>query len=298
MGWITLSFLTAFFRSLADVFSKRGLQRADLYVVSWSIRAFSLPVLLPVLFFIDIPSLDGTFWIALIAGSSLNVLTTILYMKALQDSYLSVTVPMVSFTPVFLLGTSPLMIGEFPDLLGILGVLLVVIGSYTLQVQKARLDPLGPFKALLRDKGPRLMLLNAGIWSITANIDKVGIQHSSPFFWVVLTHTAITIGLLPFLFYHSSQKVGELRTKFGVLFPIGLVTSLALICQMAALTMTLVVNVIAIKRVSTVLSVIWGATLFKEKGFIPRLAGVLIMLLGVLLLTLGESFLKELHLLS
>lgn len=298
MSWITLSFLTAFFRSLADVFSKRGLQRADLYVVSWSIRAFSLPVLLPVLFFIDIPSLDGTFWIALIAGSSLNVLTTILYMKALQNSDLSVTVPMVSFTPVFLLGTSPLMIGEFPDLLGILGVLFVVIGSYTLQVQKARLDPLGPFKALLRDKGPRLMLLNAGIWSITANIDKVGIQHSSPFFWVVLTHSAITIGLLPFLFHHSSHRVGELRTKFGVLFPIGLVTSLALICQMAALTMTLVVNVIAIKRVSTVLSVIWGATLFKEKGFMARFAGVLIMLLGVLLLTLGESFLKELHLLS
>ncbi len=291
MGWALLSFLTAIFRSLADVFSKLGLQRADLYVVSWSIRAFSLPVLLPVLLFIDIPTVDPTFWLALLVGSGLNVLTTILYMRALQDSDLSVTVPMVSFTPVFLLITSPIMIGEFPDIYGILGVLFVVGGSYMLQVQKARLDPLGPFKALFRDKGPRLMLLNAAIWSITANVDKVGIAHSSPFFWVVLTHTAITIGLLPFMLHYSPHRTHDLKSKFGVLFPLGLVTSLALICQMAALTMTLVVHVIAIKRVSTVLSVIWGAAFFKEEGFANRLGGVMIMLLGVLLITLGENWL-------
>ena len=292
MGWAVLSFLTAIFRSLADVFSKLGLQRADLYVVSWSIRAFSLPVLLPVLFFIDIPSVDLEFWIALLVGGGLNVLTTILYMRALQDSDLSVTVPMVSFTPVFLLITSPIMIGEFPDIYSILGVFFVVGGSYMLQIQKAQLDALGPFKALFRDKGPRLMLLNAAIWSITANVDKVGIQHSSPFFWVVVTHTAITIGLLPFMLHYSPHRTYELKSKFGVLFPLGLVTSLALICQMAALTMTLVVHVIAIKRVSTVLSVIWGAALFKEEGFANRLGGVMIMLLGVLLITLGADWLS------
>lgn len=293
MGWVSLAFLTAIFRSLADVFSKIGLQRADLYVVSWSIRAFSLPVLLPVLFFIEIPSVDLDFWMALIVGSGLNVLTTILYMQAIKDSDLSLTVPMVSFTPVFLLITSPLMLGEFPNLLGLLGVLFVVGGSYLLQIQKARIDPLGPFKALFREKGPRLMLLNAAIWSITANVDKHGIQHSSPFFWVVVTHTAITIGLLPIMLIRSSHRVHELRTQFGALFPIGLVTSIALICQMAALTMTLVVHVIAIKRISTVLSVIWGAALFKEEGFGHRIGGVLIMLLGVFLITLSEQWLEQ-----
>ncbi len=290
MGWALLSFLTAIFRSLADVFSKIGLQRADLYVVSWSIRAFSLPVLLPVLFFIEIPSVDPLFWVALIVGSGLNVITTILYMRAIQDSDLSVTVPMVSFTPVFLLLTSPIMVGEFPDLIGLLGVLFVVGGSYMLQIQKADLDALGPFKAIWRDKGPRLMLLNAAIWSVTANVDKIGIEYSSPFLWVVLTHTAITIGLLPIMLRRSPHRVHELHSRFWALFPIGLVTSIALICQMAAIKMTLVVHVIAIKRVSTVLSVVWGAMIFKEPGFGNRLGGVLIMLLGVLLITLGPKW--------
>ncbi|MFB6257825.1 MAG: EamA family transporter [Flavobacteriales bacterium] len=294
MNWVVLAFLTAIFRSLADVFSKIGLQRADLFVVSWSIRAFSLPVLLPVLFFIEIPSLDLQFWFALLVGAGLNVLTTILYMRALQDSDLSVTVPMISFTPVFLLVTSPLMIGEFPELFSLLGVLFVVGGSYFLQIQKAQLDLLGPFKALFREKGPRLMLLNAIIWSVTANVDKIGIEHSSPFFWVVVTHTGISIGLLPIMLQRSFHHTPELKHKFGILFPIGLVTSLALICQMAALTMTLVVHVIAIKRVSTVLSVIWGASIFREKGFGSRMSGVLIMLLGVLMITLGSDLLKAL----
>lgn len=294
MGWAILSFLTAFFRSLADVFSKIGLQRADLYVVSWSIRAFSLPVLLPILFFIEIPSVDLPFFGALIVGSGLNVLTTILYMRAIKDADLSLTVPMVSFTPVFLLITSPLMLGEFPDLFGLIGVLFVVGGSYFLQIQKAHTDPLGPFKALWNEKGPRLMLMNAAIWSVTANVDKIGIEHSSPFFWVVVTHTGITIGLLPIMLKRSPHRVHELKGKFGSLFPIGLVTSIALICQMAALTMTLVVHVITIKRISTVLSVIWGGALFKEKGFGQRIGGVSIMLLGVFLITLGEDWLTEL----
>ena len=42
---------------------------------------------------------------------------------------------------------------------------------------------LGPFKALLRKKGPKLMLFVAFLFSITSNIDKIGAQNSSPIFW-------------------------------------------------------------------------------------------------------------------
>jgi len=50
--------------------------------------------------------------------------------------------------------------------------------------------------------------------------------------------------------------------------------------------MTLVAYVISIKRVSILLSVLWGALLFGETGLRERLVGTLLMLLGVVAVTL------------
>lgn len=173
MLWFIFSFFTAFFESLKDVFSKKSLKNVDEYVVSWALRFFALPFLIPLLFFVDIPSLDNQFWTALLVSGSLNVIATILYMKAIKHSDLSITVPMVTFTPLFLLFTSPLIVGEFPSFFGLIGVLLIVLGSYTLNIKQRHEGYLVPFKALLKETGPKLMLLVAFIWSITSNFDKV-----------------------------------------------------------------------------------------------------------------------------
>jgi len=134
MLWFIFSILTAFFESLKDVFSKLSLKHVDVYMVSWSYRFFSLPFLLPLLLFIPIPALGGLFWPALIAATCTVTITTILYMKAIQHSDISITVPIVSFTPLFLLITSPLIVGEFPNIFGLIGVLFIVIGSFTLNI--------------------------------------------------------------------------------------------------------------------------------------------------------------------
>src|ERR1700756_1981288 len=113
MVWFILSVLTAFFESMKDISSKRSLRNIDEYIVSLSLTLFALPFLIPFLFFIKIPHIGNQFWTALFLGGGLNVIATILYMKAIKYSDLSITVPMVAFTPLFLLVTSPLMLNEF-----------------------------------------------------------------------------------------------------------------------------------------------------------------------------------------
>ena len=100
MYWILFSFITAISESLKDVFSKKSLRKIDEYIVAWSLRFFSLPFLLPLLFFIDVPSLNQSFYLMLLLSGSLNILATILYMKAIKESDLSSTVPFVAFTPL------------------------------------------------------------------------------------------------------------------------------------------------------------------------------------------------------
>ncbi|MCK5347207.1 MAG: EamA family transporter, partial [Candidatus Heimdallarchaeota archaeon] len=97
MVWFIFAFSAAFFKSLKDVFSKKSLKDIDEYIASWSLRFFTLPFLVPLLFFIEIPSLGDQFWTALFVSGSLNIVTTIFYMKAIKYSDLSLTVPIVAF---------------------------------------------------------------------------------------------------------------------------------------------------------------------------------------------------------
>lgn len=254
-------------------------------MVAFAMRMFALPFLIPLLWFIEIPETGDYFWIALFTGGLLNILITILYLNAIQHSDLSLTVPMVTFTPLFLLITSPLILGEIPDAKGIAGVLCIVAGSYFLQFSSRKKGFLAPFATLFSEKGPRLMLLVAFLWSITANIDKVGVQNSSPFFWVISVSVFLFIGMIPLVFWKARGQVPHLKNNFAVIFPVGLFTALTLIFQMHAIELTHVAYVIAVKRTSALFVVFFGVIFFKEKGFGNRVFAVLIMLLGVALIS-------------
>ncbi len=287
MLWLLFALLTAFFESLKDVFSKKGVVHVDEYLVAWSWRVFALPFLLPVLFFVSVPAVGSEFWKALIISGGINMLATILYVKALKHSDISNTVPLLTFTPAFVLLTGPLVVGEFPSTVGIAGIMLIIIGSYILKLKERHKGHLGPFKALLKEKGSRYMLAVAFIWSISSVYDKVGVQNSSPFFWALSLNVFITAAMLPILLITSRKHMLHLPAHSKQLLPIGLCSALMLFTQMTAISMALVAYVISVKRTSTVMSVLWGYALFKEQGLKERLLGTMLMVLGVVVIAAG-----------
>ncbi len=286
MLWLLFSGLTALFESLKEVTSKHNLKKIDEYVVSWALRFFALPFLLPLLFFIEIPVINNNFWIALIIGCGLNLIATIIYMKAIKSSDLSITTPMVTFTPLFLLITSPLILGEFTNIYGVLGIILIVLGSYTLNLKQRKNGYLAPFKALLKEPGPKLMLIVALIWSITSNIDKIGVGNSSPIFWVITVNVMLAILMFPIMIIKSKNYKKILKRDSKILLPIGLFSALSLIFHMTAISITIVAYVISIKRLNVIFSIIFSHFIFKEKNIKERLVGGLIMVVGVVVIAL------------
>jgi len=294
MLWFIFAFLTALFEATKDVLSKKSLKDIDEYVVAWSLPCFALPFLLPILLFTAIPPLGERFWLALVTGGTLYAFTLVLYMKALKSSDLSITVPMLTFTPLFLLITSPVMVGEFPGIFGLIGIFLIVTGSYLLNInhnkkslsQGYRNRYLAPFKALLKEKGPRLMLVVAFIWSITSNIDKIGLQNSSPLFWVIAVDIYVALLMLPLCTFRRNRKTAQIRANWRALLTLGLFGGLTAVCQMTAISLTLVAYVISIKRTSAIGGVLFGYLIFKEKGIRARLVGAIVMVFGVLFITL------------
>jgi uncharacterized membrane protein len=279
--------LSALFESLKDVSSKIGLKDMDEYLITWGFGFFALPFLVLPFIFISIPSIGSQYWIALLIDGTLNVIATILQLKAIKSSDLSLTIPLLAFTPLFLLITSPLILGQFPTFLGIIGVILIVIGSYVLNIQRTDNGYLAPFKAMIEQHGPKMMLIAAFILSITSSIDKIGVLNSSPLFWAVSVHSFTSITLIPIIIHEFKNHLKLTGMDIRLLFAVGLFSALAILTQYIAITFLLVPYVIAIKRTSTIMSVLFGYLIFKEKEIKGRLLGASIMVFGVILITLS-----------
>ena len=280
--WLLFASLTAFFEACKDATGKQSLKSLDEYSVLFSFMSVGIVLLLPVLWVTGVPTIQPGFWVALLIGGGLNILAFTLYVRALKLADLSLTVPLVTLTPLFLLATSPLIVQEWPTWADGVGVVLLVVGSYVLNIRPAA-SFWSPLLAMLHNPGSRLMLCVAFIWSITSNFDKIGVVNSSPLFWAISLFTVIAGGMLPFVL-RSGLK--PLIGQWQLLGITGGFNAIAILFQMLALTLAPVAQVIAIKRMSALLSVLFGHFFFGEKGLRQRLLGAAIMVSGVLIMSL------------
>ncbi len=281
MNWFALSCVTALTQAVKDTFLKRSMAALDAttamigYCLSasvflWLAVAAGPPV-----------SLASSFWTWLAVGGVLGGVTYWLYGLALKAGDLSLTLPMLAFTPLFLLITSPLTLGEFPEPGGLCGIALVVAGAYVLNLRERKSGVLGPIKALWTRRGPRLMLAVAAIWSIGANLDKLGLRASSPLFWGAAVYTATFLALLGPRLVKKSRAGRRLPLPPWPVVVAGLLEAVGIVCQMHALPLTQVSYVIAVKRLSIVFGVLLGALVLREPDLAHRLPGALLMVAGV-----------------
>lgn len=285
--WIILSFLTAVCEALKDGLCKKSLKSFDVFTIAWVWKVFSLPFIFPLFFFAPVPgSLPVEFWVALLVGGGLNILATLLYIRAINLSDLSITLPLLSFTPVFLLLTSPVMVGDVPTLPGYAGVFFIFAGSYLLGI-KDRSTMLSPLLAIIREPGARLMLMVALIWSVAANMDKIGVMSTNPFFWAACVQSFISLGLTIVLFFNRAALKGRISGNLKVLLLIGFFTGAGFVFQMSAIQIGLVPYVIAIKRTSIIMGVLIGGLYFMEKDLKTRMTAAAVMLIGVFLIAVS-----------
>ena len=158
---------------------------------------------------------------------SLEVLATFLYMKGIKLSPLSVSLPFLSFTPVFIILTGYFLLGERVSLYGAIGIGLVVMGSYIINLPLAKTGILEPIKAIKKEKGSFLLLQVALLYSITSVLGKKGLLLTDPWWFssFYFTLLGISAGLVVKVLYRI--KVWEFfktQTK-GVLW-VGLTQAL------------------------------------------------------------------------
>lgn len=284
--WVFLALISAFTLATSDALTKKALAQTNEYLVAWFRLLFSIPLLLLFWIFVPVPKLDMQFYKAFAFALPLEIIALVLYIKALRISPLSLTLPFLSLTPVFLILSSYLILGERVSFQGSIGIIFITAGGYTLNLHELRRGIFEPFKAITREKGSILMIGVALIYSITSSLGKMAIEHSSALFFGITYFIAVTVIFAPIaLWMGRTEKktfISEKQFK-GLMLP-GIFYSIMIISHMVAISLTKVAYMISVKRTSLIIGIIYGYLLFKEKNIRERISGAVLMFIGFVMI--------------
>lgn len=230
---------------------------------------------------------DGAYWLPAVGSVALNLAANYAYFRSLQLSPLSRTLPMLSFTPAFAAVLAALFLGERLGLSAVSGLLLVVAGALLLTLRSGS-GLRGLFTGLIEDRGCRLMVGVAFLWSAALLLDKRALASGTPHLHALVLNGGVAVGALAVLALRGDLgQLGTLRGSGWLLLLAVATGALALACQLVALGGVPVGFLETVKRgVGGVLAVVWGRTLLAEPVTAAKVAAVGLMTLGVALVLL------------
>jgi drug/metabolite transporter (DMT)-like permease len=284
--WFFLSLTAALSQAVNDVLSKRFFSDLTAYEMGLTRLLYAVPYLLIGFFFIPRPPLDNVFWLCLAAGLPLESVAFLCYMRAIKVSPLSLTVPFLAFTPAFVIVTGFLILGETLSSYGIAGIILIVVGSYLLNASHLKHEWFAPIKEIFREQGSWLMLLTSLLYSLTATIGKLAIEHSSARYFAVtyfLFFTILMAFMLPLAPGTKAAHIFKRPLPAGIA---GVVLAIMIFSHTYAISLIEAAYMLSVKRSSLLFGVLFGAVCFKETHFKERLFGASMMMFGVLVIGL------------
>lgn len=294
--WFIFALTFALTNTFSVIIAKRVMKEASEYLYLWLVGFFTIPfLLLIVIFFFQIPQVDKTFILAVLASIILDVFAAIFAYRAIKISEISLVAPISAFNPVFTSFIALIFLREVINLRSWIGIILICVGAYILQLSKkekglfySKTNFVYPIKTLLTHKGVMLSLVAYFIWAITPIFQKTAILHTTPTVppFVSLTGMAgtnIIFGLMVMKSYPTN--IFKITKKFlPLLILVGVLGGVGQAAAFMAFSQGSLGFVTAIFKLSMIFTVIFGWFFFKEKNIQDRLLGSLVMLGGVIFL--------------
>ncbi len=288
--WVPVTLCCALSLATSDALTKKALvARHNEYLTAWVRLLLMVPPLAILLLTTPVPPLGSEFFPTVLTALPIELLALILYFKALKLSPLGLTVPFLALTPVFLIVIPYLLLAERVTLAGGAGIVLIAAGSYALNLHRRSSGLLAPFRSIFRERGSLCMIGVAVLYAFTATLGKKAITSSSPLFFAGIYPILLFVSLTPVALWKGGRELRLLggsgifrATLLPALFSLGEV-----IFGTVALSLTNVAYMIAVKRLSLLMGIVYGHLLFREEGLRERLAGGGLMVTGVAFIVVG-----------
>lgn len=224
------------------------------------------------------------YWVPGLGSVLLNVAANLFFLEAVRISPLSLTIPMLSLTPVFTSLLAIPLLGERPERFEWLGIVAVVVGAFWLNVDRRQPESRRPiWRRLGKERGSLLMVLVAALWSLALPLDKLAVAHASvPAHGTILNSGVALVLVVVLLGRLGEGRFVEVRRSPGLVIALIAVSVLALGLQLVAITRVWVGLVETLKRaVGSLLALVSGWLFFGEQIDVQQVLAVLLMGLGV-----------------
>src|SRR3989338_424730 len=231
--WISFALMSALILAGKRIYEKRLSDTFGNFAMGFIVHAFSLLPMFILIFLLpggtDIGSLSWTFWWPLlIIWFILYPVQTYLMYRSMREGDVSAVVPVMALLPVFTVATSFVLLGEAPSILGWLGIILIVFGTYFMLWNKA-----SPQKISI----PVLLMIGSMFClSIGTALDKISMQVSNPVFYsFVNTFGASVIFIILMHFYKERSSFVQMRSRFWFLTLLGIFQAVGYISYIYAI---------------------------------------------------------------
>jgi len=288
--WFWYALISALLSSVSVIFNKKALNKINASLVSWSLFAISIPILVYPAFKNGIPKLNLMFWLATVGSVVFFGYAKTLALKSLKGGLMSEIIPLAFFAVFFQYIFGLIFLGEIIKPISILGLILVVFGGYFLKVEEAREDLLRPFKLLITERNASLYLFATILMVFSSVLDKTSLLNMKPAnqsFYLLLGNIMLTIIIGSYLFKKNKKWTKELKDNFWILLVGGVAYTLLSLSYLYGITTGSLALVSGVKKLEVFFALLFSWILFNDKPKKNVWIGCLIMLIGVIFIKIG-----------
>jgi drug/metabolite transporter (DMT)-like permease len=285
MNWIVLTLVSAVLFAAANIIRKHVLNKEHSIEFLAARGFFVIPILLLLAPWID-TNLDLRILILIYVASLVATVGYYYQTKAQRHCDISYLSPLQNLSPLFLFFIAYLFLHETVNTVQILGILAVVIGSYTLAIEPHD-NFLGPLRQFRKDYWMHIMVAVV-LLAVAVALDKylVGLVRPVTYLFFVWLFMSLNYIIFDWFAYGWKHILVDFQKGWHWLFLAAVCVVISMLFFYTAISLpgVLVTLALPLRRVSTLLETLFGGTLFHEKNLPRRLLACLITLVGVVLL--------------
>jgi len=239
----------------------------------------------PLLYAIDFGSLRHDFWLNIWLASLFDVAGWMFLVLSLSKTDLSVFGPLNAYKVVASMLLAILFLNEVPSMQGLLGVLLIIAGSFFLMPPAAS-SQAGVVSGLLRDKGVQARFLSIFLFSVGTVFLKKSVAGGvleTMVFWSLIGLPLVLLSNYFFLPNTVQEQMKATKQHLHSITLIGVMVFAMQYFTLLLLANMLVAYALALFQLGMVLQVLIGYRVFNEKDIARKLLASLVMMAGSLL---------------
>jgi len=288
--WFYYALFVAIWSSVATFLIKNLTKKISPLPLLYATFIFIIPSTFVLLLFLGgVPKVTANFYLYMGIAGFLDAIALVSFYLGISKSSISLVAPIGSFSPVFTTLIATFTLGEIPTPIKFVGILLVVLGAYLLNVADIKEGIMTPFKTLFSHKGVMLFLIANFLWAITPIFQKKAIFETEPqisLFASFVDMCFVFAFLSPFALKKALASFREVKANIKWFVFNGIGNAFAQAAAYAAFALVYVGYATSIFRLSTLFIIVLGGVFLKEERILERLLGASVMVIGAILLAL------------